>query len=151
MDSVIRGLIVYFFLLLVFRISGKRTLAQTTSFDLVLLLIISETTQQAMVDGDHSMTNGFLLILTLAGADVALSVFKRRFPTLDKWIDNAPLVIVEDGRPLHDRLKKARVDENDILTAARTAQGLERMDQIKYAVLEHDGQISVIPKAGAKA
>ena len=73
MDSVLRGLLVYFFLLIVFRISGKRTLSQTTSFDLVLLLIISETTQQAMVDNDHSITNGFLLIMTLVGTSILLA------------------------------------------------------------------------------
>ena len=73
MDSVLRGLLVYFFLLIVFRISGKRTLSQTTSFDFVLLLIISETTQQAMVDNDHSITNGFLLIMTLIGTSILLA------------------------------------------------------------------------------
>ena len=60
MDSVIRGLVVYLVLLIVFRFSGKRTLAQTTTFDLVLLLIISETIQQALLDNDNSMTNGLL-------------------------------------------------------------------------------------------
>ena len=100
MDSVIRGLIVYFFLLLVFRLSGKRTVSQITTFDLVVLLIISETTQQAMIDGDSSMTNGLLLILTLIGADIALSFLKEWVPTLEKWMDGTPLVVVEDGRLL---------------------------------------------------
>ena len=79
MESVFRGLIVYFFLLIMFRISGKQTLSQTTSFDLVLLLIISETTQQAMVNSDHSVTNGFLLIITLVGTTIVLSALKQFF------------------------------------------------------------------------
>src|SRR5688572_31227931 len=106
MESVLRGLIVYFFLLLIFRISGKRTLAQATNFELVLLLIISETTQQAMVNDDHSVTNGFLLILTLIGCTILLSVLKQRFKTLEKWLDDVPLVVLENGHLHHDRMNK---------------------------------------------
>lgn len=145
MDSVIRGLVIYLFLLLVFRISGKRSLAQTTTFDLVLLLIISEVTQQAMVDNDHSMTNGAVLILTLVGADILISHLKLRSPALDRLIDNCPVVILKDGRPMTDRMTKERITEEDILAAARREQGLERLDQIKYAVLEVSGEISIIP------
>lgn len=146
MESIIRGVAVYAFLLLVFRISGKRTLSQTTNFDLVLLLIISETTQQAMVDDDKSITNGFLLIMTLIGTSIVLSVLKQRFPRLEHALDGVPMIVVENGKLLKDRMNKARVDEGDILTAARMFQGLERIDQIKYAILERDGEISVIPK-----
>ncbi|MEH1834145.1 MAG: YetF domain-containing protein [Nostoc sp.] len=70
---------------------------------------------------------------------------KQRSPQVEKFLDGVPLVIVEEGRPLKDRMAKARVDEDDILTAARQLQGLERMDQIKYAVLERSGGISIIP------
>lgn len=145
MDSVIRALVVYFFLLILFRISGKRTLAQTTNFELVLLLIISETTQQAMVDSDHSILNGFLLITTLVGTSIILSVLKRKFPILERWFDGLPLVLIKDGKVLQERMKKNRVDKEDILSAARELHGLERLEQIKHAVLERGGQISIIP------
>jgi uncharacterized membrane protein YcaP (DUF421 family) len=145
MDSVLRGLLVYFFLLIVFRISGKRTLSQTTSFDLVLLLIISETTQQAMVDNDHSITNGFLLIMTLVGTSILLATLKQFFPRLDLLLEGQPIIVVDKGKLLHDIMKKARVDEEDILSAARMNHGLERLDQIKYAILERDGEISIVP------
>ena len=145
MDSIIRGLIVYFFLLLVFRLSGKRTLSEATSFDLVLLLIISETTQQAMVDGDHSITNGFLLIMTLVGTSIALSFLKQKFPALEKWLDGTPTIIIENGKLLKDRMNKIRVDETDILEAARKLQGLERLEQIKYAIVERSGEITIVP------
>ena len=135
MESVLRGLVVYGFLLLIFRIAGKRTLSENTNFDLVLLLIISETTQQAMVDHDHSITNGFLLIMTLVGASIGLSLLKQRFPALEQWLEGTPLVIVEDGKVLRDRMDKTRVEEADILEAARSLQGLERLEQIKYAVV----------------
>jgi len=148
MDSVLRGLIVYFFLLVVFRISGKRTLSQTTSFDLVLLLIISETTQQAMVDNDHSITNGFLLIITLVGTSILLATLKQFFPRLDLLLEGQPVIVVDKGKLLHEIMNKARVDEEDILSAARMNHGLERLDQIKYAILERDGEISIVPASG---
>ncbi len=151
MESVLRAIAVYVFLLLVFRIAGKRSLAETTTFDLVLLLIFSEALQQAMLDDDNSLTNGFLVIVTLIGIDILLSVLKQRSPGLDRWLDDVPLVVVEDGKPLKDRMAKARIDESDVLTAARLLQGLERMDQIKYAVLERSGGISIIPKQASQA
>lgn len=147
MDSILRGLAVYAFLLVIFRIAGKRNLSQTTTFDLVLLLIISETIQQAMVDSDHSVTNGFLLVLTLVGTTVLLSALKQRFPKLDLMLEGAPLILVDKGRPLKDRMNKNHVDEEEILSAARMTQGLRRMDQIEYAILERNGEISIIPKS----
>lgn len=145
MESVIRGLIVYVFLLVIFRISGKRTLAQTSGFELVLLLIISETTQQAMVDNDHSITNAFLLITTLTGATVLLSWVKFRWKAASRWLDGVPVQIMADGRLLHDRMRRARIDEDDILAAGRVAHGLERLDDIRHAAVEDDGTISVVP------
>ncbi len=149
MDAVLRGLAVYIFLLIVFRIAGKRSVAEVTTFDFILILIIAEATQQALLGQDYSITNAFLLIITLLGADILMSLIKQRSPQAEKWLDGVPLVIVENGHPLHDRMDKARVDESDILTAARERLGLERMDQIKYAVLERSGGISIIPKRAA--
>jgi uncharacterized membrane protein YcaP (DUF421 family) len=151
MDTIIRGALVYLVLLVLFRIVGKRSLAQITTFDFVLLLIISEAIQQAMIDTDNSMMNAALLVITLLGIDVALSLLKGHSSTLEKLVDDVPLVLVEDGRPIEDRMRNARVDEEDILASARISQGLERMDQIKYAVLERSGGISVIPKSGEAA
>jgi uncharacterized membrane protein YcaP (DUF421 family) len=146
-DTVIRAAVVYFVLMLVFRIGGKRSLAQITTFDMVLLLIISEAVQQALLDSDNSMTNAFLLVVTLVGIDIGLSLWKQRSKAIDKLLDDVPLVIVEDGRPLKDRMDRSRVDEDDVLAAAREQRGIERMDQIKYAVLERSGGITVIAKA----
>ena len=148
MDALLRGLSVYIFLLLIFRIGGKRSLGQVTAFDFVLLLIIAETTQQALLGDDYSVTNSFLLITTLFALDIGLSLVKRRSPRIDRLLEGMPLVIVENGRPLEDRMAKARVDEQDVMSAARELQGLERMDQIKYAVLERNGGITIIKKGG---
>lgn len=146
MDAIVRGLVVYVFLLILFRIAGRRTLGQMTNFDFVLLLIISEATQNAMIGNDYSLTNGFLVILTLVGIDIALSFVKQRLPVMERYLDGLPLVLVDEGRPIKTLMDRARVDEQDILASAREKHGLERMEQIKYAVLENNGGISIIPK-----
>ena len=146
MDSVLRGLVVYLILLVVFRIAGKRTLSEVTTFDFVLLLIIAEVTQQALLGDDNSIVNFVLPVVTLLGLDILLSLLKQRWPRLDRLMEGEPLIIVEDGKPLKERMDKARVDVEDVLTAARELQGLERMEQIKYAVLERNGGISIVPK-----
>jgi uncharacterized membrane protein YcaP (DUF421 family) len=146
METVIRALTIYLVLLLVFRLAGRRTLMQMTSFDFVLLLIISEATQNAMLGNDYSLTTGLLAIVTLVGTDILLSYFKHRSVTVERWLDGLPMVIVENGIPLKSLMDRARINEEDILAAARQGPGLERMDQIKYAVMEVGGGISVIPK-----
>src|SRR5690348_8107852 len=90
MDLVIRGIAVYLFLLLIFRVSGKRSLRNATTFDFVLLLIVAETTQQALVGDDASVTGAFLLIVVLVGTDVLLSLVKRWSPWLDRLIEGQP-------------------------------------------------------------
>jgi uncharacterized membrane protein YcaP (DUF421 family) len=146
MDAVLRATAVYLFLMIVFRIAGRRTLMEMTTFDFVLLLILSEATQNAMIGNDYSVTNGFLVILTLVGLDITLSSVKHRRPIMQKWLDGVPMILVENGRPLKHLMDKARLDEDDIMASARKSQGIERMDQIKYAVLEGSGGISIIPK-----
>jgi uncharacterized membrane protein YcaP (DUF421 family) len=90
--------------------------------------------------------NGLLVVLTLITINIALAVLQRWWPPLGKVFNGVPMVIVEEGRPLRELMERARVEEEDVLEAARRLQGLERMDQIKYAILEKSGGISVIPK-----
>jgi uncharacterized membrane protein YcaP (DUF421 family) len=151
MESVLRGAAVYLFLMVVLRASGKRALSQVTTFDFVLLLIISETTQQALLGEDFSLTNAFIVIITLAVIDQGFSLMSRRWRFFERLTEGLPLVILEDGRLLEGRMRKENVSREDILEAARENQGLERLDQIKYAVLERHGGISIIPKAGAES
>lgn len=148
MDAVLRAFALYAFLLLVFRVSGRRTLAQATTFDFVLLLIVGEATQQGLLGEDFSMTNAFLVIVTLMLLDIGLQFLEQRVPWLDRFIEGLPVLLVENGKPFADRLRKARVAEDDLLAKARASQGLERMEQIKYAVLEKDGSVSIIPEGG---
>lgn len=145
MEPVLRAAAMYMILLVLFRIAGRRTLAEASTFDFVLLLIISEATQQAMTGSDYSVTNALLVIGTLILLDVLFTFLLNRFRGLDKAVNGLPLVVVAQGQPLRERMASARVDEYDVLEAARRTRGLERMDQIKFAVLERSGGISIIP------
>lgn len=151
MDSVIRAVVVYFFLLVIFRIAGRRAIAQSSVFDLVLLLIIANVADNALLGDDNSMTNALLQIVTLTTLFLGLSLLKQRSPRLTRLLEGLPLVIVQNGQPITELMQQMQVDEADVLNAARESQGLERMDQIKYAVLEVNGLISIIPKETARA
>jgi uncharacterized membrane protein YcaP (DUF421 family) len=146
MDSVVRAAVVYAVLLLIFRIAGKRSLADITTFDAVLLLIVSEAIQQALLDNDPSMTNAFLVVVTLLGLDIALSLVSIRSRKVDKLVNDVPLVLVAEGKPLTDRMSRSRVTEDDVLEQARQKWGIERLDQIDYAVLERSGAIAIVPR-----
>jgi uncharacterized membrane protein YcaP (DUF421 family) len=146
MDTIFRALAIYVGLLVVLRASGKRTLAQITSFDFILLLILGEATQQALIGEDFSITTALILIGSLVAIDMSFALLKEKYPATDAWLEGRPLVIVENGQPLRERMDRARVDDSDVMAAARERQGLERMEQIKYAVLERSGGISIIPK-----
>lgn len=146
MNPVIRGLAVYLFVYIIFRISGKRTLAEITTFDFVLLLIISETTTDALIGEDYSLLACFIMVCTLVATDFLFSILKDKSNSFERVADGVPLIIVDRGRPLKKRMQKSKVDEEDVMEAARLLHGLERMDQVKYAVLERDGSISIIPE-----
>jgi len=150
MDVAIRALIIYIAVFLFIRLSGRRTLAELTVFDFVLLLIISEATQEAMVGDDFSITNAIVVIVSLILADIVLSLIRQKWHAVDRWFEGVPMVLVDDGKLLSDRLDRARLDEDDILEAARRLRGLENMRQIKYAVLEKSGDITVIPYTEAQ-
>jgi uncharacterized membrane protein YcaP (DUF421 family) len=150
MDSVFRVALVYLFLMALFRLAGRRTLADVAPFDLVLLLIISELVQQAVVSDDPSLTNAVILCSTLVLLDIGLSLWKQRSPRVDRLIEGVPVLLVQHGEPIPDALRAMRIDESDILASARLCQGLERMSQIRFAVLEKNGGISIVPEPDAR-
>ncbi|WP_338923329.1 YetF domain-containing protein [Pseudomonas silesiensis] len=144
MDSVLRAAAIYLALMVLFKIAGRRSLAELTTFDFVLLMIIGEATQQALLGDDFSLTNSMLVIVTLIAIDVGLSLLKQRSQWVSQLIDGGPTIIVENGKLLHKRLRHARLIEADVMEAARSSQGIETLDQIKFAILERNGKISVI-------
>ena len=150
MDTVLRSVAVYLFVLVVFRISGKRSLSQITTFDFILLLIISEATQQALLGNDYSIINALVVIASLIVLDVAFSWMEGRWPRFGRVMGSLPVVIVDHGRLLDDRAKREGITLSEILAAGREHHGLERLEQFKYAILERHGGISVVPTEDAR-
>ena len=146
MDTVVRAAAIYLILLAIVRLSGRRTLAQMTPFDLVLILIVAEAAGQALLADDFSITNAAILIVTLFSLDIVFSYVKRYWPPAGKVLDGVPVILVADGRPDEHALRRSRVDLDDVMHAAREKQGLERLDQVRFAVLEVSGDITIIPK-----
>ena len=146
MDTILRTVAVYVSLLVLFRLAGKRAMAETDTFDFVILLIISEATQQALVGDDFSLMTSFVVITTLIGCGILLAAVKHRSQAASRLLDGLPVVLIQDGVLLQDRMDKLKVDRDDILEAAREQEGLATLDEIRYAVLERHGQISIIPR-----
>jgi uncharacterized membrane protein YcaP (DUF421 family) len=147
-DAILRAAIVYVVLLVIFRVMGKRTLAQVTTFDLVVLLIVSEATQQALLGDDFSISMAVLVVLTLVGLERISDYVSWRFPRIGQVIAGTPVVLIDRGTPLEERMRRHHVRMDEILQEARTTQGVKNADEIEYAVLERSGAISIVPKKG---
>jgi uncharacterized membrane protein YcaP (DUF421 family) len=145
-DVIIRVVTVYAFLLVVFRVAGKRTVAQMTSFDLVVLLVIGDATQQGLIGEDFSLATALVAVSCLILIDVGLGRLKSTSSTLDRVVDGLPLIIVSRGRLLQARMDREGVDLDDILSAGREQHGLRSLEEIDYAVLERHGGISIVPR-----
>lgn len=146
MDAVLRAVAIYLVLMLIFRLTGKRTIAQLTPFDFVIILIVGEATQQALLGENFSVTYAALVIATLVLLERLADLLSYRFPLLKRMTESVPVVLVEDGRPLPDVMKREQITTEDVMSSARLNQGLERMDQIRWAVLETSGGISIVPR-----
>lgn len=149
MDSVIKATIVFFALWAILRVSGRRTLGEMSAFDFVLLMIIGGSTQRAITGQDYSLTNALLLVSTFVMLDVGLSIVELKWPLLRRVLNAMPMILVENGYLMSARMRRARITEDNILEAARRLHGLERIDQIKFAILESTGQITIVPATQA--
>ena len=143
MESIVRAAIFYLFLLLIFRVSPKRSLEQLTPFEFILLLMLGGLAMPAIQGDDHSATNAVLVMLTLLGIQVLISWLKLRVPVLAKLIGGTPTLVFERGRST-EAAHKLMLEEEDVLTAVR-AIGLERLDQVKWVIVERNGKIQAIP------
>jgi len=151
MDSVVKAAIVFFVLWAIVRVSGRRALGEMTAFDFVLFMIIGGSTQRAITGQDYSMTNALLLVATFVTLDVALSIVEVKWPATRRVLNAMPMILVENGSCLARRMRQARITEDNILEAARRLHGLERIGQIKFAILEATGEITIVPAVQADA
>jgi uncharacterized membrane protein YcaP (DUF421 family) len=143
---ILRVVVIYSFLLFVFRVAGKRTVAQMTSFDLIVLLVLGDATQQGLIGDDFSVSTALVAVACLILVDVLLGRMKSRWPAVDRVVDGVPLILVYRGRLLQDRMAREGVDVDDILEAAREQHGIDSIERVDFAVLERHGGVSIVPK-----
>ena len=141
--SVFRTIVVYFVLLVGLRLAGKRELGQMTSFDLVVVLIISNAVQNAMVGPDVTLTGGLAAALTLLVVNRLVGSFASRTSWLGRELAGSPTLLVHEGVLLEDHLREERVTKEEVMQALRE-HGVDDLSSVKLAVLEIDGTISVI-------
>jgi uncharacterized membrane protein YcaP (DUF421 family) len=143
MDLFFRAVIIFVFIFVLMRVVGRRELSGLEPFDLILLVVIGDSVQQALTQDDYSVTGAFIIVGTIAGLQVLLSWIGFRVPRLRPVLEGEPIVLVEDGRPILRNLKRERIAVEELLEEARSAH-MESLDDIKWAVLETSGNISFI-------
>lgn len=143
MATILRAIGAYWFLLFVIRIVGRRTAGQLTSFELILIFLSGGMLIQAIVFDDRSLTNAMLAVLTIGLMHVTVAYLKQRSADFGRIADGTPILLLSHGQWHSDVMTRVRMQPQDVMAAAR-ANGLERLDQIRYAVLERNGNISII-------
>jgi uncharacterized membrane protein YcaP (DUF421 family) len=141
---VLRTVVVYLVLLLLLRLAGKRELGQMTPFDLVVLLVISNAVQNAMVGSDTSLTGGLLAAATLLAVNRLVDQLGAQSGWIRHRLIGEPTLLVHEGRFVADHLRREGVTEEAVMQALR-AHGMDDLHAVKLAVLEVDGTISVVP------
>ena len=142
-EFVLRGVVVYVFLLVFLRLTGKRQTGQTAPFDLVLLLILSNAVQNSMNGGDNSLLGGLILAATLICCHVALAQLTYRFPRIERLVDGTPRVLVRNGE-VDTTLTRKELLSTDDLEAALRAGGCLNVHEVARATIENNGQITVV-------
>jgi uncharacterized membrane protein YcaP (DUF421 family) len=145
MDIVIRAAVIFFVIYLVTRMIGRRELAMNEPFDLILLVVIGDLIQQGVTQSDYSVTGTVLALATFVLLTVLLSYLSFRAKKVRDVLEGQPLVLVEDGKPIEENLRSQRLVMDEVLSEARTQQ-VTALKDIRWAILETNGSISVIPK-----
>ena len=145
MDIVFRATFVFFFILLLTRVVGRRELSSMEPFDLILLIVVGDAIQQGLTQDDYSVTGALIVIGTFAVLQILISYLSYRFPRLRPALDGEPMVVVQDGKAIEKNMKRERITLEEVMVEARLQQ-VASLDQIAWAVLETSGKISIIPK-----
>jgi uncharacterized membrane protein YcaP (DUF421 family) len=146
MDLVFRATAIFFFLYVITRVIGRRELASLEPFDIILLVVIGDLIQQGVTQSDYSVTGAMTVIATFAALTVFISWINLRFKRLRLALDGQPIVLVMDGKVLEGNLRRERMSIDELEAEARLQQA-ESLDDVKLAVLETGGNISIIPKS----
>ena len=146
-ELVLRSVVVYALFLAALRLSGKRELGQFTIFDLALVLLAANALQPAITGPDASLPGAAIIVVTLFTLNRLVAIGRNRSPLLRRVLDYSPRTIAEDGAWVEAALEAEGLDDDD-LEASLREHGLESIDQVRLAVLEHDGSISIVPRRG---
>ncbi|MGO1718582.1 MAG: DUF421 domain-containing protein [Luteimonas sp.] len=144
-EMVLRAASVYVVVLLMVRISGKRTVGQFTPFDLILVVLLGESVGNSMVGEDYSLVGGLILAATLLGLNGLVGFISARSPRFDRTIEGRPILIARDGELFRDVLRQQSLSEKEFNMAMRSA-GCVELSQVELAMLETSGGITVITK-----
>jgi uncharacterized membrane protein YcaP (DUF421 family) len=143
-EFIVRGFVIYTVLLVMVRITGKRTVGQFTPFDLLVVMLLSEGVSNSLNAGDESLTAGLIVAATLVGLDLLIAFASTYSKRIDGVIQGHPVLIGRDGVIYRDVLKRERVPEADVETALRSADC--SLEDMRMAVLEADGNINIMKK-----
>ena len=141
-EFIARAIIVYIFLIVLLRITGKRQVGQLAPFDLVLLLVLSNAVQNSMTGGDNSVIGGLICALTLVGANWLIGYTTYKSKRLEVLVEGRPQVLIHDGHLYRDVMKREKLTQHE-LDAALRAAGCATIMEVHFAVIENNGQISV--------
>jgi uncharacterized membrane protein YcaP (DUF421 family) len=146
MDLVLRAVVIFFFVMIVTRVAGRREIGQLEPFDMILLIVLGDLVQQGITQSDESVTGTMIVIATIAVLSVAVSWTSFRFPRVARITEGEPIVLVQDGRPLERNLRRERITLKDVQEQARASQ-IASIADLRWAILEDDGKISCIPRS----
>ena len=144
-EKVLRSVVIYLFMLLAFRFTGKRQVGQLTPFDLVVLLIISNVVQNAVIGPDNSLGGGLLGAVVILALNWVVVEVTFRSKRLRRLLEATPTLLIHNGRILHDNLRRERITLDDLHATLRRS-GVADSEHVRVAVLEENGGISVIPR-----
>jgi uncharacterized membrane protein YcaP (DUF421 family) len=145
-EKVVRSVVVYLFLLAAFRFTGKRQVGQLTPFDLVVLLVISNVVQNAVIGPDNSLGGGLLGAVVILALNYLLVEVTYRSKRLRRLLEASPTILIHNGKVLQANLAHERISLDDLHAAMRRA-GVVDIEHVRVAMLEENGGISVIPRA----
>jgi uncharacterized membrane protein YcaP (DUF421 family) len=148
-ELILRSVVVYVFLLILLRITGKRQVGQLAPFDLVLLLVLSNAVQNSMNAGDNSLVGGLLSATTLVVLNFAVGAATYRSKRLEDVLEGRPEILIHNGRLFEEVRAKAKLTHHELNAALRQA-GCASIDDVHVATLENNGSISVVPREAIK-
>lgn len=143
MSVILRAAAAYFILLFAVRLIGRRTASMLAPFDMVVLFLFAGTMMSAVLGNDHSLVAGISALFSIGLSHVLVSLLKQRFSWFGRLVDGTPVVVYEQGHWHDNRMRRLRMLEQDVMTAVRQ-RGLMRLDQVRYAIVERDGKVSIV-------